>query len=64
MISSYVGENAEFERQFLSGELEVKIHLRYFDAVSSEIYYKNSCQMSMVKNLKYSCLSKKYFLKS
>lgn len=23
MISSYVGENAEFERQFLSGELEV-----------------------------------------
>ena len=24
MISSYVGENAEFERQFPSGELEVK----------------------------------------
>jgi 3-oxoacid CoA-transferase subunit A len=24
MISSYVGENAEFERQFLSGELEVE----------------------------------------
>lgn len=23
MISSYVGENAEFERQFLTGELEV-----------------------------------------
>ena len=23
MISSYVGENAEFERQYLSGELEV-----------------------------------------
>ena len=23
MISSYVGENAEFERQLLSGELEV-----------------------------------------
>src|SRR5271168_428262 len=24
MISSYVGENAEFERQFLQGELEVE----------------------------------------
>ena len=25
MISSYVGENAEFERQYLSGELEVRV---------------------------------------
>ena len=25
MISSYVGENAEFERQLLSGELEVEL---------------------------------------
>ena len=25
MISSYVGENAEFERQFLTGELEVEL---------------------------------------
>lgn len=25
MIASYVGENAEFERQFLTGELEVGI---------------------------------------
>src|SRR5207248_1013179 len=24
MVSSYVGENAEFERQFLAGELEVE----------------------------------------
>ena len=24
MLSSYVGENAEFERQFLSGEIEVE----------------------------------------
>ena len=24
MVSSYVGENAEFERQYLSGELEVE----------------------------------------
>ena len=25
MISSYVGENKEFARQFLSGELEVEL---------------------------------------
>ena len=25
MISSYVGENAEFERQYLTGELEVEL---------------------------------------
>ena len=29
MISSYVGENAEFERQFLSGELEVCTFVGY-----------------------------------
>jgi hypothetical protein len=26
MISSYVGENKEFERQYLSGELELKFN--------------------------------------
>src|SRR5215831_3620671 len=26
MVSSYVGENKEFERQFLSGELEVELN--------------------------------------
>ena len=25
MVSSYVGENAEFERQYLSGELELEL---------------------------------------
>ena len=25
MISSYVGENKEFERQYLNGELEVEL---------------------------------------
>jgi 3-oxoacid CoA-transferase subunit A len=30
MISSYVGENAEFERQMLSGELEGPYTTRYF----------------------------------
>ena len=28
MISSYVGENKEFERQYLSGELEVELTLK------------------------------------
>ena len=34
MISSYVGENAEFERQYLSGELEVELtpQVRKFSA--------------------------------
>uniref|UniRef100_A0A8C3LGC8 Succinyl-CoA:3-ketoacid-coenzyme A transferase n=1 Tax=Chrysolophus pictus TaxID=9089 RepID=A0A8C3LGC8_CHRPC len=33
MVSSYVGENAEFERQYLSGELEVELtpQVREFD---------------------------------
>ena len=26
MVASYVGENKEFERQFLSGELEVELN--------------------------------------
>ena len=30
MISSYVGENKEFERQFLSGELEVELTPQVF----------------------------------
>ncbi|XP_025244245.1 succinyl-CoA:3-ketoacid coenzyme A transferase 1, mitochondrial isoform X2 [Theropithecus gelada] len=30
MISSYVGENAEFERQYLSGELEVELTPQFF----------------------------------
>ena len=28
MVSSYVGENAEFERQFLANELELEYYLR------------------------------------
>jgi 3-oxoacid CoA-transferase subunit A len=34
MISSYVGENAEFERQYLSGELEVELTPQVFDVIS------------------------------
>ena len=33
MISSYVGENAEFERQYLSGELEVELTPQVWTAV-------------------------------
>lgn len=40
MISSYVGENAEFERQYLSGELELELtpqvdHLTYYPCLWS-----------------------------
>ena len=37
MISSYVGENAEFERQYLSGELEVELtpQVNNFDVICS-----------------------------
>lgn len=34
MISSYVGENAEFERQYLSGELEVELTPQVYDFIS------------------------------
>ena len=34
MISSYVGENAEFERQYLSGELEVELTPQVFNVIS------------------------------
>ena len=30
MISSYVGENAEFEHQYLTGELEVELTPQVF----------------------------------
>lgn len=43
MISSYVGENAEFERQFLAGELEVEltpqvcyIHVRIYVSMEQD----------------------------
>ncbi len=36
MISSYVGENKEFERQFLSGELEVELVPQVIDHFNLE----------------------------
>ena len=35
MVSSYVGENAEFERQYLSGELEVELTPQVSPSVSA-----------------------------
>lgn len=42
MISSYVGENAEFERQYLSGELEVELtpQVRAFQQIIIHILRK------------------------
>jgi len=40
MISSYVGENAEFERQYLAGELEVELTPQVSDnALRSLLHY-------------------------
>jgi 3-oxoacid CoA-transferase subunit A len=43
MISSYVGENAEFERQMLSGELDVELIPRNFGRTLSCCSSRNSC---------------------
>ena len=44
MISSYVGENAEFERQYLSGELEVELTPQVIGVVFGKLcrtYFKS-----------------------
>ena len=44
MISSYVGENKEFERQFLSGELEVEFCPPQRAARSASSKSRKSCR--------------------
>lgn len=44
MIASYVGENAEFERQYLSGELELELtpqvsYIIYFKILLIQIHF-------------------------
>lgn len=39
MISSYVGENAEFERQFLAGELEVELTPQVMIPINGGVLY-------------------------
>lgn len=44
MISSYVGENAEFERQYLSGELEVELTPQVHDSsIITATSYTSPC---------------------
>lgn len=38
MISSYVGENAEFERQYLAGELEVELTPQVGQIMHENVY--------------------------
>lgn len=38
MISSYVGENAEFERQYLAGELEVELTPQVGQIMHEKVY--------------------------
>ena len=43
MISSYIGENAEFERQFLAGEIEVELTPQvstHTHTVHNVLYYR------------------------
>ena len=42
MIASYVGENAEFERQYLNGELEVELTPQVPRAISHS-FLGHSC---------------------
>ena len=55
MISSYVGENDEFERQMLSGELEVdlilKVHLLRDVALVEQGFQLSSHLQAMVQRL-------------
>ena len=53
MISSYVGENKEFERQYLSGELEVELtpQVSFLAKQFSDIFLptgKNICSKSAI----------------
>ena len=53
MISSYVGENAEFERQFLSRELEVELtpqvtsHYTLWESLCSHVHRANIPNISV-----------------
>lgn len=42
MIASYVGENAEFERQYLSGELELELTPQ---GTLGKVFFKHSKEM-------------------
>lgn len=48
MISSYVGENAEFERQYLAGELEVELTPQVGQKTHGKVYTLISTQ---IKNM-------------
>lgn len=41
MISSYVGENAEFERQYLAGELEVELTPQVGPKIHSKVSFSH-----------------------
>ena len=49
MISSYVGENAEFERQYLSGELEVELtpQVRHTHTASSHGHWDRGLEQTL-----------------
>ena len=54
MISSYVGENKEFERQFLSGELEVELTPQVFFKILIYVITSTCNELFHIKNM--SCI--------
>lgn len=52
MISSYVGENAEFERQYLAGELEVELTPQVGQETHGRIHTKTETHTPKTNSLK------------
>ena len=50
MISSYVGENKEFERQYLTGELEVELTPQVKQALFLDILKKTQAPKKLKPN--------------
>ena len=55
MISSYVGENAEFERQFLSGELEVELTPQVNYLYTTNRFYLSLRKLLTPSHVKLNC---------
>lgn len=58
MISSYVGENVEFERQYLSGELEVELTPQVRPFFTQTFGINTSSLFSMASLLPSKCMLK------
>ena len=55
MISSYVGDNAEFERQFLSGELKVELTPQVNYVYTTNRFYLSLRELLTPSHAKLNC---------